>query len=650
MIISNRSNRAVAPAEESLDDSNRDTSVRMHTRKQPVYRFRPGAGNSNDNANANGAGDNSAGSLEATAGFSDSSGSFNENENDGDGDGDTCSHSDCTIKISTIIKVDVDASDHEHEHEHTRLINLDRKQEINTNTNECEAPMHNSAHTTADADNDADNDTDADADAGAKTTPTIKQRKPWRKRHKFTAFFLLGIGGVLLVSTYQGFELLSTYRKFFGSKAPIPFSPSHGVVAASAIFPSADADADADATNIFDSTGQLNVDYQFKTFRNPKTLAHSEYQQPLRLLVIGDSTARGVGQSNNCYPLMPETLAAVLSKYNGGRPVFWTVLAEPGATLKGIAKQVEKSIEEIHSNGGGGGGGDADFAPTMAEFHGMHRVIDAVAADAVQEQDDEFEYSSDQQQQQQMQWIQKLQYHERLFDANPFAGYDYIIALSGVNDIKRIVVPLMVDDDAPDGNDSGDNKEWGFGSDLKRLIRDLNQNANFHDRVCNADGDGDQSPEECTSSRRLPFIMFPSFPTRHVPAKTGWVLRWVAGVTCGTLDGIKKRVAAERPHHVFAVPNASDEETLGYMNKNGRLWDILDEDEIMLRLVHANEHECKQLIEEMTAFYSKNVAPMEKNMLCNELFAGDAMHPNDDGYDYFGRYLGKEITERWQHL
>jgi hypothetical protein len=60
------------------------------------------------------------------------------------------------------------------------------------------------------------------------------------------------------------------------------------------------------------------------------------------------------------------------------------------------------------------------------------------------------------------QWIQKLQYHQKLYHVNPFAGYDYIIALSGVNDIKRILVPFLVDSD--DDDDDDDNHSGSGGS------------------------------------------------------------------------------------------------------------------------------------------------------------------------------------------
>ena len=34
-------------------------------------------------------------------------------------------------------------------------------------------------------------------------------------------------------------------------------------------------------------------------------------------------------------------------------------------------------------------------------------------------------------------------------------------------------------------------------------------------------------------------------------------------------------------------------------------------------------------------------------MVFSEFFSSDAIHPNDWGYDYFGRYLGKRIVQRW---
>eukprot|EP00557_Chaetoceros_sp_GSL56_P012503 CAMPEP_0176485842 /NCGR_PEP_ID=MMETSP0200_2-20121128/5254_1 /TAXON_ID=947934 /ORGANISM="Chaetoceros sp., Strain GSL56" /LENGTH=626 /DNA_ID=CAMNT_0017882511 /DNA_START=202 /DNA_END=2082 /DNA_ORIENTATION=+ len=453
----------------------------------------------------------------------------------------------------------------------------------------------------------------------------------------------------------QGISLLLSYRHFFGSKAPIPISPAHGVVAAMdrrRVFVGHDHDACGAETNDSNigscsakdidsgylAVNELEDNYQFKTFVPSIHLSRSLQMAPLRLLVIGDSVARGVGQSNSFYPLMPETLGAILSKYHGGRPVFWSSFGEPGATMKWIASQVHRQTRTKDLT---------DKKVSMENFWKLHQHSNH-DDDSNHDNDPSSSSSSSSK----LQWIHKLQYHQQLYEANPFAGYDYIIALSGINDIKRMLVPFLVYDDDSSTHNGGNNEtfpnrlkhlskvlftghEWGFGGDLRRLVRDLHKLSDFHH---NHDSLG-----QCHQSQnvKLPLIIFPSFPTRHVPAKTGFILRWIAIKLSGMLDAVKKRVADENTKYIFAAPFPDEQETLDFIHNvetPGSLRDMFGEDEVMIRLIHGNVHDCDRLVKDMKDFYSTRKAKQEDNMMASDLFSNDAVHPNDRGYDYFGRY------------
>jgi hypothetical protein len=490
-------------------------------------------------------------------------------------------------------------------------------------------------------------------------------------------FFGLGLGLPILAFLMifsQGISLLLRYRHFFGSKAPIPISPSHGVVAAldrrkmrfdTCVGNSLDENDSCRNDECIDDDVNSSVsrlvlndmeeNYHFKTFVPSIYLSQTLHMTPLRLLVIGDSVARGVGQSNSFYPLMPETLGAILSKHHGGRPVFWSAFGEPGATMKWIARQVHDHTYVANNEQTST---ESREKVSMEQFWALFQHSDR---DTIR-QDGNVTNHGDDIQRNKLQWVQKLQYHQQLYEANPFAGYDYIIALSGINDIKRMLVPFLVHEDDED-KDAVDNNvlqnimslkkyatalftghhEWGFGGDLKRLVRDLHKISNFH-------SNGSLAHSLEYHNENLPLIIFPSFPARHVPAKTGAILRWIGVKLTGMLDAMKKNVADENARHLFAAPYPDDQETLDFIHKvkkPGSLMDMLEEEEIMIRLIHGNRDFCQRLVNDMKQFYSTRKARQEDNMMASDLFSNDAVHPNDRGYDYFGRYLGKYLLQRW---
>mmetsp|Transcript_4050 Transcript_4050/g.6182 ORF Transcript_4050/g.6182 Transcript_4050/m.6182 type:complete len:264 (-) Transcript_4050:222-1013(-) len=164
------------------------------------------------------------------------------------------------------------------------------------------------------------------------------------------------------------------------------------------------------------------------------------------------------------------------------------------------------------------------------------------------------------------------------------------------------------------------------------------------------------------SESKLPRIIFPSFPIRNVPAKTGAVLRWIAVQSTAILDGIKQHVANQDPQHLYAAPLPTDVETMEFLqgrdtdtpeseseptSKSLSLLDVLHEEEVLLKLTNFDREECQRLTEDMRAFYDVRKAEQEENMMFAKYYSSDAIHPNDLGYDYFGRYLGKQIVQRW---
>lgn len=68
---------------------------------------------------------------------------------------------------------------------------------------------------------------------------------------------------------------------------------------------------------------------------------------PLRILVIGDSLAAGVGTSKSSTPVLPESIALALSKALGGRPVYWICTGIPGCTASEIVDEIYQLDDQI---------------------------------------------------------------------------------------------------------------------------------------------------------------------------------------------------------------------------------------------------------------------------------------------------------------
>jgi hypothetical protein len=128
-----------------------------------------------------------------------------------------------------------------------------------------------------------------------------------------------------LIAIFQGTYLLSDYRVHHGD-APRPIMPARGVAVA--------VKTEAGNPNNNNNASTLTL--------NP--------QQPLRLLVVGDSLAAGVGMSKSGTPVLPESIARALSKACGGRAVYWTCVGTPGVSASQIVQDIHQ-IRKSHEPG-----------------------------------------------------------------------------------------------------------------------------------------------------------------------------------------------------------------------------------------------------------------------------------------------------------
>ncbi len=480
----------------------------------------------------------------------------------------------------------------------------------------------------------------------------------------------------------QGISDLLRYRKHFGN-APAPKSPSHGVIVAHSHCDSPEhGNKNGDGNENRNGNGNhKNTNYTFKAFnpyRKRMTLSSlrelltirsssqkqqegQEEQTPLRLLLIGDSIARGVGQTQHSNPVLPQAMGKYLSQKLNSRPVYWTTMAKPGASTKWLSQLVEyykkkrrekskrskSSANEgdVHLNGNTDstrGSGEASYS--LKQFRERHLIMSAGSV----------EYKK-------KRWIENLEYHEELHAQNPFGDYDIIIVMSGLNDIKRMLVPFLLEDETVDRDDEDTdgshdhknedkrNQESGFAADMKRLIELLNENMEkLESKICNSD---ESTETECSSllsrqqqehqhhqQQQLPTIVFPRFPTDTNPVKVGYILKMIVIHMTGLMDSVKGRIA-DQYDNVISPEAPSQQTGLDYLlqralrvnnsadEKDGASG-LVDGKEVMVNLVDMGTDDCKKIEDDMSKFYSqRNAMDFCVNSPLLKLFAPDGLHP-----------------------
>ena len=117
--------------------------------------------------------------------------------------------------------------------------------------------------------------------------------------------------------------------------APRPDSPSRGLVVATA--------AETNDSSRGGTTGFLSWfggGSGTTGAGGTSTTSSASSLKPLRLLVIGDSLAAGVGVSQSSAPVLPEAIAQSLSQAQQGRAVYWTCIGTPGYSATQILNEI----------------------------------------------------------------------------------------------------------------------------------------------------------------------------------------------------------------------------------------------------------------------------------------------------------------------
>mmetsp|Transcript_20621 Transcript_20621/g.30995 ORF Transcript_20621/g.30995 Transcript_20621/m.30995 type:complete len:552 (+) Transcript_20621:204-1859(+) len=503
-----------------------------------------------------------------------------------------------------------------------------------------------------------------------------------------TKSFMVSIASMLAMPCYavwQGTDGMFRYRYYFGTP-PFPRNPAHGVVV---VNPKPLSKEKAPEVGNYSSgcccEGGMRWRRGGKLEKEEKAIMDKALrEEPIRMLVIGDSLALGLGTDRSCMPMMPETLAKEVSKRMGGRAVLWTGYGAEGAasswTLNELSRKARKEAAASNS------------------ANNTKRDANAVEPDGVALSDTSSDYSSDDDTTNSnnlssgeklagpesgntkgsnqksskknddpfSEWKARLKNFRQTFENDIAGPYDIVFIFSGGNDAKSAFIPFYVKTAKGEEDTSSYYKEDGRGSslfsDFERILDHLGPKMNT-DFSCDS-----------KSKTQMPLVVFPMMPPLMIPAFQYVPLLWMATPLTGMIENNKRRLQQKYPSHVVCVDAPTSEKAGYFERQEGRIWEKRQEEDVLLCLRDVTREQCQSTIAAMTNHvqtkskvhgknkelrYSKEKseitqmnAPLPKLSDLkgykegHGIFSVDNVHPNDEGYDFWGRFIADGVFQQ----
>ena len=291
------------------------------------------------------------------------------------------------------------------------------------------------------------------------------------------------------VAILQGAIGILKYRYFFAD-APHPLTPSHGVVV---VHPEDENDLAGDNSKDGPSHSQCHgAEYRAAPLplREPPHFLPCALEKPtIRVLVIGDSLAIGVGQRKSATPILPEAISKTLSKKLGGRVVYWSCHGAPGASTGWIVREIERGIKfEKRNVQNESVTVDDDDSIALDQFCKSNCSDTDSSSDESSSCEDNPEEKqcppsrpdSDQQPYSDdssslHQWKEILAQHRKRFDqADSLGPYDVVVAVTGSNDLKSACFPFLLKGEDIEFRKQARERGGNYTQELRRLLETLN--------------------------------------------------------------------------------------------------------------------------------------------------------------------------------
>lgn len=526
-----------------------------------------------------------------------------------------------------------------------------------------------------------------------------------------------------MFAVLQGAFLLTDYRVNHGH-APRPETPSRGVVIVEEQRDDKKKKKQQQATTTHSHHHGLLSSILRRHTTTRHTHPHSE--APLRILIIGDSLAAGVGMSQSSTPVLPQSIAKGLSHAMNGRPVYWTCIGSPGSTSLEVVGQIldlddfraplisrlqewqqesrlraEKARQRLLAT-----------RKAAQEWWEIHKEPVPIINDSVQHpvgrwwkrfsagfqrdirnlkdvidphDDNEQQHLADKEQQTAMQLDKRVTRMLRRQSLEPkfFSQYDITIVLCGLNDLKDSYLPFLAHRQSKGINEQGTELETEetttttttLKGKLIHIVQALQNRMNFGGLVViNAKNEtvNDALRQNCNNNNNnneasrhdTPLIVFPALPIELTLLSQLVPLSWFIVPLIRAVDENKKLLADMYPGLVLFVESPSPKVISDTEAKRGDIWEQFQKEKIILLLNDVGHAVQKRITALMKEHYESLVRDQEHDLyqleldgcieveswereqyLGSSMIAADGIHPNDAGYDLWGRLIARRIVE-----
>ena len=432
-------------------------------------------------------------------------------------------------------------------------------------------------------------------------------------------------------------------------------------------------------------------------------------ETPLRVLVIGDSLAAGVGTSLSGTPVLPESIARALSQ-SLGRAVSWTCVGTPGASSAQIVYDIlhmedsphmmEMRLIEWQATGRRAQewlqqrilGDDSSqrtekhvpepSEPAVSRVQVWWGKVRKDVADfrekVVKKHADENDEIT-----KQLLFERRLVRRESI-QVDP-ERFDIAVVLTGLNDLKFAFLPFMMQgkNAATVPENQHNTSVDGLRSELQRVLVALKGRMKLEIAEDCKEQKESEMPVQLSStlavspterSGRGPLVVFPAMPAQPLPSFQRAPLSWFLIPLIQMMDANKKYLADQYPGMVLYVESPSNETIRRYEKGEGPLFAARTAEQILVTvtdvtkqakekvedLMHKHyqrwtidrEHDENEPSSSHRDIYSQqchdHLPPRKSTSPGSTLVSPDNVHPNDNGYDFWGRHIAAAIVKEWQ--
>jgi hypothetical protein len=437
---------------------------------------------------------------------------------------------------------------------------------------------------------------------------------------------VLSFAALPLFGVFQGVIQIITYR-CFNVGCPHPKTPAHGVV----VVNPQDATQCEVLGNVCRCTCTAGRRWRRGAVSRQEEIFLEQALQlePLHLLVIGDSLALGLGTTSSCTAILPEVIAKVLSK-SLRRPVYWTSHGSAGASSGWIVQELQREMRNNYR--------PPNVKPALSEP--TETTDDSSDEGSADENsmggvnDEESTYLKE--------WRSRL---ENFRAAGLNGPFDVVVVLTGANDVKGTLFPFSIRGEELRFLQDAQRQGFSLTIELEHILKCIRPRAD---------------------TLISPLVVFPALPTALLPIFRNYPVRWHAVPVMGIMESQKKKLAETHDDCLFVeAPNLAG--SVDFEAQKGEYWERRIREDTLIALRDVSRQECEHICSAMKKYCDrkgdmplypngvKSQANVPEPPLCHRNgFADgskvvfiDKIHPNDEGFDFWGRHIADGILRQW---